>query len=910
MTESLTFNKLRIRGNKRKIAGAFVLTALLAISIFAVLPFAFAHSPPETIPSWTYISAFPNPIGVNQNINIFAWLSNVPPTGNGIYGDRYQFTVDVKAPDGTTQTLGPYTSDPVGTIFVTFTPTQIGTYTFQAKFPGITFTGGTNNPNGAFTAFSPTSLTNNAYINDTYTPSESSVVSVTVQSQGIAAAPAYPLPSEYWSTPVSQAGQNANWENIMGDWLATPNGNVNDYTSPPQSAHIMWTKPINLGGVGGLPSAIPSSNDGYYSYLSYEGMFSPPIIIDGQLYYNIANPPEYGFVDVDLHTGQTVWYQNGTSDPMASLQIGMGFVKQNYPQLTYGQDLDYESPNQHGIISYLWTTYSLANGTSVWSLYDPFTGNWICDLVNAAPSAGFSFGASNLLPDSIGSLVTYSPSADFNNMLVWNSTAAIQNTFPSNNVIYAANGYWMWRPPLGAIVDASTGVSNHPITGNMPAEFHATTFGPFGSSNAVGLSLLGMDTADKIAIYSNSTATLGEASYPTPDAVALLGISVDPATVGQVKWSNVIPYPASNITLEDGAVGGGIFTILEKEPLLWLGFSATTGQQIWTTQAPETSLHMYGVTTAIDNGIFYSGDSIGEGGVIYAYDVTNGNLLWSTAPESMGNTGYWADVPKSISAVANGELLWYGTEHSPSSVLEPGFKIGAISAKTGQPMWDIKFWDGGGGIGSNTMAIADGFVVALNSYDNQIYAFSRGPSATTVETPLAGVTQGSSLTVQGTVTDISPGTKQSAIALRFPNGVPVVSDASETAWMQYVYMQDPKPSVSGVSVAVTVIDPNGSPHSAVATTDISGHYGVQITPDMTPATGKYTVVATFAGSNSYWGSSMESSFVVDAAPAATSTSSSQSSSTVDTYFIPSVIAIIIVVIIIGVLIMWMMRKKQ
>ena len=35
--------------------------------------------------------------------------------------------------------------------------------------------------------------------------------------------------------------------------------------------------------------------------------------MNGQLYYNIPNPPEYGFVDIDLHTGQQVWYQNGTS---------------------------------------------------------------------------------------------------------------------------------------------------------------------------------------------------------------------------------------------------------------------------------------------------------------------------------------------------------------------------------------------------------------------------------------------------------------------------------------------------------------------------------------------------------------------------------------------------------------------
>ena len=83
-------------------------------------------------------------------------------------------------------------------------------------------------------------------------------------------------------------------------------------------------------------------------------MFTPPIIMNGQLYYNTPNPPEYGFVDVDLATGQQVWYQNGTaawaglphdSNP---IQIGFGFAKQNYPQLSFGQELDYESPNQAG----------------------------------------------------------------------------------------------------------------------------------------------------------------------------------------------------------------------------------------------------------------------------------------------------------------------------------------------------------------------------------------------------------------------------------------------------------------------------------------------------------------------------------------------------------------------------------
>jgi len=93
--------------------------------------------------------------------------------------------------------------------------------------------------------------------------------------------------------------------------------------------------------------------------------------------------------------------------------------------------------------------------------------------------------------------------------------------------------------------------------------------------------------------------------------------------------------------------------------------------------------------------------------------------------------------------------------------------------------------------------------------------------------------------------------------------------------------------------------------TGVATTDALGAYSLKITPDMTPVTGKYTVVANFAGSNSYWGSSAESAFTVYAA-ASTPTSSQ---STIESYFIPAVVAIILVVIIIGILIMLMLRKR-
>ena len=68
----------------------------------------------------------------------------------------------------------------------------------------------------------------------------------------------------------------------------------------------------------------------------------------------------------------------------------------------------------------------------------------------------------------------------------------------------------------------------------------------------------------------------------------------------------------------------------------------------------------------------------------------------------------------------------------------------------------------------------------------------------------------------------------------FPNGVPVVSDASESAWMEYVYMQKPEPTnVIGVPVTLSVIDSNGNQRQiGTATTDASGTFALTWTPDI------------------------------------------------------------------------------
>jgi hypothetical protein len=85
-------------------------------------------------------------------------------------------------------------------------------------------------------------------------------------------------------------------------------------------------------------------------------------------------------------------------------------------------------------------------------------------------------------------------------------------------------------------------------------------------------------------------------------------------------------------------------------------------------------------------------------------------------------------------------------------------------------------------------ALADGLLVTHNAMDNQIYAFGKGPSTTTVTASPKVTTKGSSVLIEGTVIDIAAGTKQNEQMARFPNGVPAVSDVSMTPWMEYVYI--------------------------------------------------------------------------------------------------------------------------
>ena len=199
-------------------------------------------------------------------------------------------------------------------------------------------------------------------------------------------------------------------------------------------------------------------------------------------------------------------------------------------------------------------------------------------------------------------------------------------------------------------------------------------------------------------------------------------------------------------------------------------------------------------------------------------------------------------------------------------------------------------------------AISDGVMTTLNAYDNQIYAYGKGPTAMTAEVQPFG----SAVVIRGTVIDISAGTKQQAQAANFPYGVPVVSDASQSDWMEYVYMQQPCPTnVTGVPVSISVLDSNGNTRQIGSTTsDGSGMFTFTWTPDIP---GDYTGYTSFAGSESYYPTAAETSFHVSesvtTSPTATPVSNAATTTDLMTYIAVAAIAIIIAIAVATVLIL-------
>ena len=877
---------------------------LLSIAIpFANLQSADAHTPPWKIISYAYMVPAPNPVGVGQTIAIVMWIDDPLPSAT-VTNDirRHDYTLTITAPSGKIDSQHwDVIEDTTSVQYYQYTPSEIGEYTLKFDYPEQTYEW------------------SGAYQGDIFTAA-SKTITLTVQEEPIPAnIDSYPLPTEYWTRPIE--GQNTYWFSIASNWLGRPYitgagasygipGAYQPYGQAPNSAHVMWTKPIQFGGVvGGADTAIPGEM--YYSGLSYNVRFGNPIIMQGMLFYQepYGNAGGSGglfgtggdYVAVNLQTGQEEW----RIDPAAT---GTMLVP------SFGYLYSYENENQHGVLPngllvapYTYggtpTPFGMMGGTSAWAAYDPSTGKLTSMNITNIPSGVATSGPSGEY--LIYTLTNLGSNSNPNWYLAqWNSS----NVFGGNQGMMGAGNWY------SGTVNANT-PSAYDWNISIPS-----LKGTGWNVGQASLSVLPLVSLDNMMLLTQGSFGGHPGDYGatiTTDPGNITAISLQSGSTGHVLWSQTYqPEPGNNTRLiTEWDPDNGVFIFADKETMTHSGYSLDNGNQLWgpTVLTDDfTTDYNYmaiGLERAAYGKLYYAGYA----GILYCYDTTNGDLLWTYGNGGEGNStlsGFvtpYGRYPIFVSVIADGKVYLDTTEHSPNSPLYKGAQYRCINATDGTELWTIL--DYGNQMYGGQAAVADGYLTTLNSYDSQIYCFGKGPSAMTVDAPTAAVQLGQSLVIRGTVTDIAAGTKQTEQAGRFPNGVPAVSDESQGAWMEYVYMQKPRPmDTVGVPVTISVVDANGNYRDiGTATSNSDGFYAMNWMPDIE---GQYTVYASFAGSESYWPSHAVTSFAVDPAPATPSPTEAPLSSMADAYFVPAVAGIIIAIAIVGIVLALLLLRKR
>jgi hypothetical protein len=251
--------------------------------------------------------------------------------------------------------------------------------------------------------------------------------------------------------------------------------------------------------------------------------------------------------------------------------------------------------------------------------------------------------------------------------------------------------------------------------------------------------------------------------------------------------------------------------------------------------------------------------------------------------------------------IADGKLYATTGEHSPNSPLYRGEYVVALNETTGDMIFREQGW-------WQFPGFSDGYMVALNGYDNQIYCFGKGRTETTVTTAPA-INNPSKVLISGTVTDQSPGQTSLGIPAA---GTPAISDASMSQWMEYLYQQQVKPTnATGVPVSIDAVDPNGNiVHLGDTHSDSSGNYAFTADQStLTAGTGTYTIMATFKGTDSYFSSTAETAMAYDI-PAITTAPTSTPTSVADMYFVPAIAALFVLIIIVAIVLALLMLRKK
>jgi hypothetical protein len=481
---------------------------------------------------------------------------------------------------------------------------------------------------------------------------------------------------------------------------------------------------------------------------------------------------------------------------------------------------------------------------------------------------------------------------------------------PSLAALLQQNPY-TWRPEnyMGQTLNA-TGVTTMDISAFAPFITNFDTNGTewtvpipdFAALNATGAPIIAQIGYDNTIWLESGSGYPGAVFAVSPIETWASYSMTDGSLLSAPVTIDLTTKLPANGTAYDGVdmprivSSDGILPLYCKEDLSLYAWNVKTGQFAWGPTTPYTNgwaLYNWETDFVVNDMVF----NWGFDGIIHAFNVTDGSSLWNFNAGIAGSLNpYGVNALYQGIVVADGTIFAQTGDHGNGvQPLYQGEMLMAIDEATGASLWNMSGW-------FDQPALADGVLLTQNLYDNQIYAFGQGPSATTVT---ASPEVGGVVTIQGTVTDQSLGA----------NGTACIADQYMSTWMAHLYEQQPLPAnfpcdTAGVQVSLTAIDPNGNTVTiGSATSDAYGHYVFKWTPSTT-VTGLYTIIATFSGTNSYYGSVAETSTSTVPPPAATPTPTATPTSIANMYFVPAVAGLAVLIIVVAIVLAILMLRKR
>jgi hypothetical protein len=182
-------------------------------------PIPAGVTPNVTVTTEAHLSFRPTTIGLGQTLLVNMWTN----PGTHVERKHHDYTVTITKPDKTKDVivLDSYVAD--ATAWFEYITDQVGNWTLKFDFlgeyypVGYYYQGQVYDSLAAIGNYTSGAFTGPAYLDSAYyEPSSTKEQTLVVQQQQVASWPVSPLPTDYWTRPISP--ENREWWPIAGDY--------------------------------------------------------------------------------------------------------------------------------------------------------------------------------------------------------------------------------------------------------------------------------------------------------------------------------------------------------------------------------------------------------------------------------------------------------------------------------------------------------------------------------------------------------------------------------------------------------------------------------------------------------------------------------------------------------------------